>query len=119
MSVFKAYFLALSLTTAVTVGQTPTYVPGALDVFELDMYLSQGMTARIIAISGQLVEYSNGTLSTQTMHDLPDGAGKFANANTNAFVCSFIHLTCYPQLAFGSCFRRHTTRKQRWMGLCE
>ena len=77
MALFNSYVLAFAILVAFTGGQDTTYVPGALDIFELDMYLSAGMSVRMIAISGERVTYANGTQSTVVMHDLPDGAGEF------------------------------------------
>lgn len=69
--------LAFTATFALTSGQT--YQPGNLNVFDQDMYLSQGLTTKLIAVTGQQVQYSNGAVSTAVMHAEPDGAAVFAD----------------------------------------
>ena len=56
-----------------------TYVPGMLTVMERDLILSQGLTSRILALSGQPVVYGNGTQSVADFHVWPDGAATFVD----------------------------------------
>lgn len=68
-----------STSSAPTVFVEPEYEPGNLEVYELDMYLSKGLTVRIIAKSGEPVTYGDGTTSSITFHTEPDGAAVFAD----------------------------------------
>jgi hypothetical protein len=54
-----------------------TYRPGNLTKLEANLLLSEGLTARLIATSGQPVEYHNGTLSERSFHFRPDGGATF------------------------------------------
>ena len=56
----------------------PSYVPGNLVVEENGLLLSQGLTARIIATSGERVEYAHGAgESDRDFHVQPDAAECF------------------------------------------
>jgi len=56
----------------------PSYVPGNLVVEENGLLLSQGLTARIIATSGERVEYAHGAgESDRDFHVSPDAAECF------------------------------------------
>jgi Malectin domain/Bacterial protein of unknown function (DUF839) len=57
--------------------QNITYTPGLLVTDMVGLLLSQGLTARIIATSGQPVQYHDGTESTLVFHDKPDAAATF------------------------------------------
>lgn len=54
-----------------------TYVPGNLVKLENNLLLSEGLTARLIATSGQNVQYHDGTQSQRAFHTLPDGGATF------------------------------------------
>ena len=54
-----------------------TYVPGELSVSESGLRLSTGLTAKIIARSGQPVPYNGGGSSSRDFHEAPDGAALF------------------------------------------
>ena len=91
MGRLHALFLAIVATTSAAgwasgVPVEPDYEPGKLDVLELEMYLSKGLTAQVIAIAGQPVTLGDGiTTSTEPFHTAPDGAAVFAaddNPNT-------------------------------------
>ena len=58
-------------------GRNVTYLPGMLTVMERDLILSQGLTSRIIALSGVPVLYADGTTSVDDFHPWPDGAATF------------------------------------------
>jgi len=49
-----------------------TYFPGLLTVQENSIYLSQGLTSRVIGTSGTKVQYANGKNSTINVHAKPD-----------------------------------------------
>jgi len=55
-----------------------TYIPGDLKVRENGLLLSTGLTSRIIASSGDKVDYANGGRSSVDFHDKPDGAAVFS-----------------------------------------
>ena len=57
-----------------------TYVPGELTVSKEGLLLSTGLDVRIIARSGEPVQYMNRNASSDDLlfHDRPDGAGVFA-----------------------------------------
>jgi len=68
--------------------QTPLleyqYAPGNLNVFDLDMWLSQGLTARVLATKGEAVLLGNGNTTSQALfHEAPDGAAVFDDINPN------------------------------------
>lgn len=54
-----------------------TYLPGMLTVMERDLILSQGLTSKIIALSGRPVLLGDGTTSVEDFHTWPDGAATF------------------------------------------
>ena len=57
-----------------------TYQPGNLTVSQEGLTLSRGLSARVVARSGQRVAYSNsihGTQSETMFHSAPDGAAIF------------------------------------------
>jgi hypothetical protein len=54
-----------------------TYVPGNLVKYENNLLLSEGLTAKLIAVSGSPVQYHNGTESARPFHYLPDGGAAF------------------------------------------
>ena len=59
------------------IGST-TYSPGKLQYNEeLGIYLSDGLTGRLIAETGENVLYSSGQKSNVTFHDQPDAGGCF------------------------------------------
>ena len=53
------------------------YEPGNLDRVELDMHLSRGLSAKVIARGGEKVPYADGGKSEEPFHILPDGAAIF------------------------------------------
>ena len=59
----------------------PTYSPGNLTVQENGLLLSTGLKSRIIARSGQLVEFANGSKSTVNFHSDPDAAATYEGPN--------------------------------------
>lgn len=56
-----------------------TYIPGNLTHIQHDLLLSEGLSARILALSGEPVRYYNGTFSQQPFHILPDAGAAFAD----------------------------------------
>lgn len=67
-------------TNAPTAEYRPAeYDPGNLNVYAEQMWLSEGLQVRVIARSGQQVEYGNGTKSSIPFHYDPDGAAVFAD----------------------------------------
>jgi hypothetical protein len=64
-----------------------TYRPGSLYLHAAtSLYLSTGLSVKVIAQSGQYVRYHNGTVSTLTFHAMPDGAATYPIANTGGWV---------------------------------
>ena len=51
--------------------------PGELTVLENDLLLSTGLTAKLLATTGEFVTYANGGQSLQTFHKLPDFGATF------------------------------------------
>ena len=59
-------------------GQRPvTYIPGNLTHVQDGLLLSEGLSARILARSNSPVEYSDGRVSSQPFHVLPDAGAAF------------------------------------------
>ena len=58
-----------------------TYRPGFLTANENGLLLSTGLTARIIARTGQFVPYANGESSTIRFHTRPDFGATFPDPN--------------------------------------
>jgi hypothetical protein len=58
-----------------------TYNPGNLTVQENGLLLSEGLTSRIIAISGQPVKLVNGSNSTVNFHFKPDAGATYEGPN--------------------------------------
>jgi len=56
----------------------PTYIPGMLTVEENGLLLSTGLSSRIIARAGSVVDYINGGSSSEEFHSRPDGAAVFS-----------------------------------------
>ena len=54
-----------------------TYIPGNLTRQEAGLLLSEGLLTRIIATSGEPVQYQDGTFSTITYHGSPDFGATF------------------------------------------
>lgn len=68
------------VTTPPTIdGRNITYLPGMLTVMERDLILSQGLTSKIIALSGRPVLLGDGTTSVEDFHPWPDGAATFVD----------------------------------------
>ncbi|CAB9504928.1 osmC-like protein [Seminavis robusta] len=66
-----------------------TFVPGLLTHLEHGLLLSEGLTAQIIAESGQPVKYWNGTTSKLQFHGMPDFGATFEDLrddNPNGWV---------------------------------
>jgi sugar lactone lactonase YvrE len=59
----------------------PTYMPGNLTTRKLDLLLSEGLDARIVAITGQNVPYSLGDRSIDVFHQNPDAGATFPDPN--------------------------------------
>ncbi|CAB9531516.1 osmC-like protein [Seminavis robusta] len=84
----KAGFVLLLLAFA-TKASALEYEPGNLEGVDQDMYLSKGLSAKIIARSGEPVAYFDGTSSTENFHSDPDGAAVFedeSEANLGGWV---------------------------------
>jgi Bacterial protein of unknown function (DUF839) len=62
-----------------------TYAPGKATVYENGLVLSQGLTSRLIAVTGQPVKYANGQQSDVVFHTLPDGAAVFQDPNAKNY----------------------------------
>jgi Bacterial protein of unknown function (DUF839) len=62
-----------------------TYVPGKAAVYENGLVLSQGLTSRLIAVTGTPVKYANGQQSDVPFHSLPDGAAVFVDPKTKNY----------------------------------
>jgi Bacterial protein of unknown function (DUF839) len=62
-----------------------TYVPGKAAVYENGLVLSQGLTSRLIAVTGQPVKFANGKQSNVPFHSLPDGAAVFVDPKTKNY----------------------------------
>ena len=60
-----------------------TYEPGTLSIDENGLRLSSGLSAKIIAISGQPVEYVDGVKSIHLFHTDPDAAATFVDNRPN------------------------------------
>lgn len=58
-------------------GVTATYRPGNLTTLQAGLLLSEGLAARLIASSGEVVEYADGSVSKVSFHGNPDGAEVF------------------------------------------
>lgn len=56
-----------------------TYRPGNLSVRQHGLRLSEGLSATIVARSGQRIRYDNGDWSHDRFHDQPDGAATYAD----------------------------------------
>lgn len=54
-----------------------TYVPGKLNTRQVGLLLSEGLEARVIAVSNRPVLLGNGEWSTEIFHQFPDGAAVF------------------------------------------
>ena len=83
--------LAASLAGASSQATAPPflkvdYEPGRLDVLQQDLYLSKGLTAKIIARAGTPVVYADGNTSDVPFHVLPDGAAVFEDIKTGGWV---------------------------------
>lgn len=90
--------------------RTATYIPGNLTRKEAGLLLSEGLRARIIARSGEPVEYHNGALSDINFHGRPDFGATFADSrpfNEGGWVCkpevylqffTMVLLTFFPGL---------------------
>jgi hypothetical protein len=59
---------------------TTTYRPGNLSVRQHGLRLSEGLSATIVARSGQPIRYVNGNWSNDLFHDQPDGAATYADS---------------------------------------
>ena len=60
-------------------GRNITYLPGLLTVMERDLILSQGLTSKIIALSGRPVLLEDRTTSVDDFHPWPDGAATYVD----------------------------------------
>jgi hypothetical protein len=59
------------------------YIPGKLATNKVGLLLSQGLDARLVAISGEDVEYANGGLSAVPFHGRPDAGACFADTRAS------------------------------------
>lgn len=55
-----------------------TYVPGELSVWENGLVLSTGLRSKLIATSGERVEFADEGMSNRDFHEHPDGAAIFS-----------------------------------------
>lgn len=62
------------------------YKPGQLDKYELNLHLSHGLEAKVIARAGVTVEYADGSRSTEKFHEWPDGAAVFEDKETGGWI---------------------------------
>lgn len=56
-----------------------TYIPGNLTTYEAGLFLSEGLRAKVIAQSGEILEYFNGSTSTIPFHGRPDFGATFVD----------------------------------------
>ena len=78
--IFDGLLILVAATSNAFLANGVEYEPGNLKYdWELDLYLSKGLTARIIAIAGKPVTYQDGTKSKEPFHKNPDGAAVFAD----------------------------------------
>jgi len=59
--------------------QNVTYRPGVINTIENGLLLSDGLTSKIIALSGSKVAYHNGDQSDAKFHEWPDGGDIFVD----------------------------------------
>lgn len=83
MKAFSSTVFGASAVAGVALTNGQEYQPGNLDHYEQDIYLSKGLTLRVLATAGQKVQYSNGSESSVTMHFQPDGAAVFADERSS------------------------------------
>jgi hypothetical protein len=69
-----------------------TYQPGKLTHMEAGLNLSAGLTARVIALSGQPVVYRDGSNSTESFHRRPDAGACFEGKQTLPYRALFNRL---------------------------
>ncbi|KAL3924724.1 MAG: hypothetical protein SGILL_000867 [Bacillariaceae sp.] len=69
-----------SPTEALPPPAVATYVPGNLIKMENNLLLSEGLTAKLIATSGEPVQYHDSTNSKRDFHFLPDGGAAFPDS---------------------------------------
>jgi len=60
-----------------------TFVPGDLSVTEAGLLLSTGLRARVIGVTGQNIQYFDGTTSSRTFHGNPDFGATFPDTRPN------------------------------------
>jgi hypothetical protein len=63
-----------------TLFRPPTYVPGNLSSLQAGLLLSEGLSARLLATTGNNVEYWDGSESEIKFHGRPDGGATFPDA---------------------------------------
>jgi hypothetical protein len=66
-----------------------TFIPGKLNVMERNLILSQGLTSKIIALSGRPVVYADSSTSVDNFHPWPDGGDTFIDnrpSNPGGFI---------------------------------
>jgi hypothetical protein len=72
-----------STEVVVAAAEMPTtYRPGNLSVRQHGLRLSAGLSATVVARSGQRIRYDNGELSNDRFHDQPDGAATYADTRS-------------------------------------
>ena len=62
-------------------GVNISFIPGLLTHIEFGLLLSSGLTARPLAVSGQRVEYTDGSRSSIPFHSLPDAGATFSRSD--------------------------------------
>ena len=75
--------LHMNATTASPTASLTSFVPGNLTKIEAGLYLSRGLSARLIASAGSTVNYSNGSSSEILFHGKPDAGSCFGDPNPN------------------------------------
>jgi hypothetical protein len=67
-----------------TTGHNSTYIPGLLNHMQHGLRLSNGLQARLIATSGQPVQYINGQTSSVPFHYRPDAGATFQDTREDS-----------------------------------
>jgi uncharacterized protein len=60
-----------------------TYTPGLLTKHENNLFMSQGLSSRVLARSGDLVKYHDGSRSKTPCHSFPDFGATFADTRSS------------------------------------
>jgi hypothetical protein len=70
----------ITIPITLTPPRNPTYVPGNLTVSENGLILSEGLTAKIIGTTGQLLTFADGQKSDIPFHIMPDAGACYVDA---------------------------------------